>query len=158
MASQPDQIVHWGISAARVRSDAFYAATARQIGRESAGLPPGPGFDIAPVPLPSPLPPLRVDEIAWAMTPAETIPAGGGDLRATLIAYRELALAGCHALHGAHKQIDRCEERYHRTLDELKAARAHVPLNTTTCKVLGAGQNKPQQKRLAGLSGVQGVR
>jgi len=74
--------------------DLARAATARQIAREFAGLDPGPGFDVAPAPLLSSLPPLSADEIKWEMERAETIQADGSPLRASLIAYRELALAG----------------------------------------------------------------
>ena len=77
-----------------VRSDIFRAATARQIGREFAGLDPGPGLDASPVLPCSPLLPLHVDAIDWEMAPAETIPAEGGNLRASTIAFRELAQAG----------------------------------------------------------------
>jgi hypothetical protein len=99
----------------------FRAATARQIGREYAGLDPGPGFDVSPESVP--MPAVRVGEINWSTTPVETIPLEGGNLRASLIAYRELALAGIHGRHELQQRHDRLVDQNHRLHDELRALR-----------------------------------
>jgi hypothetical protein len=137
-----------------VRSDAFYAATARQIAREFAGLPPGHGLDGAPPLPPSPLPLVRADEIHWEMAPAETIPSKGGNLRASTIGYREVAQAGCHALHELQQQHDRLVEQQHRLHDELRALRPTVPPTSPDTPVPTRQPRLP----IASLSGVQGVR
>jgi hypothetical protein len=140
-------------------------ATARQIARDYAGLPPGPGFDVAPqLPL-SRLPLLTADDIDWEMAPAETIPAEGGNLRASTISYRELALTGIHGLHELQHQHDRLVEQHHRLHDELRSARAanfrtkgpevEEDILSTPKLRQNVGVSRPP---LSGLSGVRGVR
>ena len=137
-----------------MRSDTFYAATARQIAREFADCDPGPGLDAAPALPRSPLLPLLADAIDWEeMATAETIPAEGGDLRASTIAYRELAQAGYRGLHDLQHQHDQLQKQHARLRDELKALRP--PLAEDASEPRPA----PKQPRLpiAGLSGVRGV-
>jgi hypothetical protein len=147
-----------------VRSDAFYSATARQIAREYADLPPGPGFDISPpMPASCTLPSLRVDAINWEMAPTQTIPAEGGNLRASTIGYRELALAGVGALHGLQEAHDRLQQQHERLREEWRRERAaHIGNNTgippDMCVIGDKSAPTKQRLPLAGLFGVRGVR
>jgi hypothetical protein len=143
-----------------VRSDLFYAATARQIGREFAGLDPGPGFDVSPESVP--MPAVSVDEINWSSTPVETIPFEGGNLRASLIAYRELAQAAIHGLHREHHEHVQLGIRHERLREELRAVRGPSSVKDSDSGNLGnipAGNIPPARQRrpLSGLSGVPGV-
>lgn len=136
-----------------MRSDAFRTATARQIGREFAGLDPGPGFDITPSNVP--MPAVSVDEINWSPSPVATIVWDGSPLRASTIAYRELAQAACHALYDLQQRHDRLLRQHYRLRDELKAQSAPSSLP------IGNSEPRPARKQtrfpLSGIAGVRGV-
>jgi len=146
----------------RRRSPAFYAATARQIARDFADLDPGPGIDASPALPRSPLLPLRVDAIDWEMAPAETIPAEGGILRASTIAYRELAQAGCSALHVLHHQHDRLVLQHHQLHDEARALRDDVKALRASLLVTHSEPTPTPTRQtrlpLSGLPSLSGVR
>ena len=139
--------------------DSFYAATARQIAREFAGLPLGPGLDRSPRLPRSPLPLLRVDEINWEMAPTPRIPYEDGDLRASTIAYREIAQGGCHALHDLQRRHDRLLHQHHQVQDVVRRLRPRLPpTSLETVSSEPRKQTRLPMTRLVGVRGVQGVR
>lgn len=143
-----------------MKSDLFYAATARQIAREHAGLDPGPGLDVSLPASAVPMPAVHVDHIIWNTVPVETIPSEGGDLRVRLIAYRELALVGIHELHHRRRERDRAVRQHHRLLEENRMLRAAAPSvrPVDISNIEGANISPVQRRPLSGLCGVRGVR